>query len=146
MITSKYFDIKDDIVIEQNNIIKDILIKFFESATVQKYLDENKFDELYLHFKNTTPLRVGMLTKVLLKANVDFLSHMKNLPCRFLSALPQDKFNLIEIPNNIETIEFDAFETAGFENCIDSIILPKKFESIDRSLVTINLDTKVEYK
>lgn len=135
---------------------------------IRKYLNNNKFEQIYQGFRDGTfsldgnSLSVsieGEFTELLYKAGIDPLKYMKEVPNYFGY---EAEFKYISIPDNIETIGELAFAKCklltkvdfpknlkyinmdAFSNCINlkNLKLPQNIKRIERRAFEdcINLD------
>ena len=84
-----------------SSALRDFLVKHSD------LIDNNNFEELYLEaFFNEPRIEDPELTWVLIRSNIDFLSHMTKIPHQFFEGLD---IKSIVIPPSIREISYNAF-------------------------------------
>ena len=102
------------------NKYKDQLKFFFSDPKNQELLNQYKFEELYKEW----PRGNNILTALLLKSEINFLSYMSYTPSRCFKSLNIE--NII-IPNNVINIEKSAF---SYCYSLTSITIPNNVKGI----------------
>lgn len=109
------------------NWYKSDLIKFFSKPEIRELIQNNDFEKLYEIRNNSLIARTPVLTALLLVSDIDFLSHMTEIPSFSFHGLPITE---IIIPNNIKKIGEDAFHEC---ESLTNITIPDSVTSIGDS-------------
>ena len=120
MIKSKYFNIETDINyidhLSKENIQQ--INEFFKNKIIINLLKTNGFDNLYKEWNTLTDLEPGILTEILIQANVDFLSYMHTLPTFWLKSHSDKVYTSITVPSNINHYSWMCFNDANIKKIL----------------------------